>query len=127
MQNIDLTMIIQAIIGLLAALITYRLIPWLKENTTAKQRMNLCAAANIAVFAAEQIYGADKEQNNIKLNYALSRLREAGFDLEPQVLRMAVESAVKEMKYMSWIEDEPEQPYIPAAEPIADVEQNFES
>ena len=54
-MSIDLTAILQALIGLLAALITYRLIPWLKEHTTAKQRMNLCAAANIAVFAAVRV------------------------------------------------------------------------
>ena len=32
-MNINLTPIIQAIIALLAALITYKLIPWIKANS----------------------------------------------------------------------------------------------
>lgn len=34
---IDLTPIFQAVIGFLAALITYRLIPWIQANTTPQQ------------------------------------------------------------------------------------------
>lgn len=109
-MHIDLTAILQAVIALAAALITYRVIPWIKANTTAKQRVNLAVAANIAVYAAEQIYGnADKALNNVKLNYALERLRSAGFDLEPDALREAVECAVKEMKDSGWYEEEIEE------------------
>lgn len=104
-MSIDLTAILQALIGLLAALITYRLIPWIKENTTAKQRANLAMAANIAVYAAEQMYGADKALNDVKLNYALDRVREAGFNIDSEQLRAAVEAAVKEMKDTNWVEE----------------------
>ena len=38
MPTIDLTTIINAIIALLAALVTYRLIPWIKARTTAEQQ-----------------------------------------------------------------------------------------
>ena len=33
-MNINLTPILEALIGLLAALITYRLIPWIRARTT---------------------------------------------------------------------------------------------
>ena len=53
---IDLTPIFQAIIALLAALVTYKLIPWIKSRTTERQQQNLFVAAKIAVMAAEQLY-----------------------------------------------------------------------
>ena len=53
---IDLTPIFQAVIALLAALITYKLIPWIKSRTTKQQQENLYAAARIAVYAAEQLF-----------------------------------------------------------------------
>ena len=61
-MKIDLTAIIQAIIALCAALITYKLIPWIKSKTTEQQQANLAAAAKIAVYAAEQIFGGNKGQ-----------------------------------------------------------------
>lgn len=40
-MNIDLTPIIQAIISLIAAIITVRLIPWIRAKTTAAQQDNI--------------------------------------------------------------------------------------
>jgi len=78
-MNINLTPILQALIGLLAALITYRLIPWIKAHTTQAQRDQINAAIKIAVFAAEQIYGAGKGAE--KLDYATAWLHEHGYDI----------------------------------------------
>ena len=64
--NIDITQIIIALIGLLASLITYRLVPWIKANTTAKQRENINTMVRIAVFAAEQLYGSKSGQEKLK-------------------------------------------------------------
>lgn len=97
-MNIDLTPVFQAIIALLAALVTYKLIPWIKSKTTDQQQANLMAAAKVAVFAAQQIYGATKEANEKKLEYALNRLRDSGFDLDTATLRAAIEKAVYELK-----------------------------
>lgn len=121
--NINLTPILQALLGLLAAVITYRLVPWIKENTSEKQRTNLCAAANIAVFAAEQLFGANKELNTAKLNYALERLKEAGFDMDTTVLRCAIESQVKEMKDMLIVTEDGQ---MPENEPKLQTEQIME-
>ena len=97
-MNIDLTPVFQAIIALLAALVTYKLIPWIRSKTTDQQQANLMAAAKVAVFAAQQIYGATKEANEKKLEYALNRLRDSGFDLDTATLRAAIEKAVYELK-----------------------------
>ena len=63
---IDITKILIAIIDLLAVLVTYKLIPWIKANTTTKQQENLEAMVRIAVFAAEQIYGANSGEEKFK-------------------------------------------------------------
>lgn len=87
-MNINLTPIIEAIIGLLAALITYRLIPWIKARTTVAQQEQLETAVRIAVFAAEQIYGAGRGSE--KLDYAIKYLHDKGFDVDRQQIEAAV-------------------------------------
>lgn len=88
MPNINLTPIIQAFIALLAALITYRLIPWIKERTTEAQQGNLRAAVKVLVFAAEQLYGAGNGKE--KLRYVRDRLQEQGFDVDVNEIEAAV-------------------------------------
>lgn len=87
---INLTPIIQALIGLLAALITYRLVPWIKANTTAKQQAILRAAIQTAIFAAEQIYGAGHGEE--KLNYAIKYLEDNGFTVDTREIEAAVQN-----------------------------------
>ena len=92
MTHIDLTPFLQALIGLLAALITHRLIPWLKARTDNERQAALSAAIRCAVFAAEQIYGAG--QGAEKLKYAQSALREKGFDVDTDAIEAAVYEAL---------------------------------
>ena len=88
MQNINLTPIIQAFLALLAALITYRLIPWIHERTTAAQQGNLRAAVKVLVFAAEQLYGAGNGKE--KLHYVRERLLEQGYEVDVNEIEGAV-------------------------------------
>lgn len=89
-MNIDLTPIIQAIIALLAAVITYKLIPWIKAKTTNEQQAMLAAAVKTFVFAAEQIYGAG--QGAEKFAYVVERLEEKGYTVDPA----QIEAVIKE-------------------------------
>ena len=87
-NSVNLTPIFQALIGLLGMLITYKLIPWLKEKTTNEQRIKIEAAVKTAVFAAEQAYGAGKGKE--KMDYAMKLLHDNGFDVDPAVVDAAV-------------------------------------
>ena len=89
-MNIDLTPIIQAIIALLAALVTCKLVPWLKARTTCEQQALLTATVKTLVYAAEQLYGAGK--GSAKLDYVEQELKARGFVLD----RAAIEAAVRE-------------------------------
>lgn len=88
---IDLTPIFEAIIALVAALVTYKLIPWLKARTTESQQAILMATVRTLVYAAEQLYGAGKGDE--KLQYVKQKLEEKGFDVDID----AIEAAVKEV------------------------------
>ena len=87
---IDLTPILQAVIGLLAALVTYKLIPWIKAKTSAEQQAMLKATIKTFVFAAEQIYGAGHGEE--KLGYVANRLQEKGYTVNTA----EIEATVKE-------------------------------
>ena len=79
LNTIDLTPILQAVIALLAAIITAKLIPWIKSKTTAQQQSALMTTVHILVYAAEQIYGAGKGEE--KLDYVCNQLRERGYEV----------------------------------------------
>jgi len=89
-MNIDLTPIFQAIIALLAAVVTYKLIPWIKSKTTEQQQLLLRSVVRTLVFAAEQMYGAGKGAE--KLDYVVTELTKRGFTAD----RAAIEAAVRE-------------------------------
>lgn len=124
-MSIDLTPIFQAIITLLAALITYKLIPLIKARTTTQQQYALTAAARIAVYAAEQLFAGDAAK--AKLDYALASLKQAGFTMDAGQLRNAIESAVKEMNTTTepLIEQKPPDPVEDPA-PMPDAVQDFQ-
>ena len=90
-MNIDLTTIINAIIGLLAALVTYRLIPWIKAKTTNEQQADIRALVKAGVYAAEQIYNTDG-MGTKKMEYVKNFLLGYGFDINVT----EIEAAVKE-------------------------------
>ena len=87
-MNIDLTAIINAAIALIAALVSYRLIPWIKARTDNEQQAKLAAAIRVAVFAAEQIFGAGHGAE--KMDYALAYLRGKGLTIDPREVEAAV-------------------------------------
>lgn len=87
-MNIDLTPIFQAIIALLAALVTYKVIPWIKSKTTKSQQEILLATVKTFVFAAEQLYGAGNGAE--KLAFVKAKLQQQGFDVDTSVIEAAV-------------------------------------
>lgn len=105
MENItiNLTPLFEAIILLLAALITAKLIPWIKKKTTDQQYENIKSFAKIAVYAAEQMFAHGS--NEEKLEYTLQQLEKQGFKVDLDTLRTAVEQAVYELKTEQQLQD----------------------
>lgn len=88
---IDLTQVIQAVIAVLCALITGRLVPWIKANTAQKQQALLQAATDTAVYAAQQLYKTNVIQD--RLSYAEHWLANKGYTAD----RAQIEAAVRRM------------------------------
>ena len=91
LPGIDLTPLFQAVIGFLAALVTYKLIPWIQARTTAQQQELLRAAVSVAVYAAEQLYGAGAGKE--KLMYVKGQLAKKGYHVDID----EIEAAVREL------------------------------
>lgn len=90
-SGIDLTPLFQAAIGFLATLVTYKLIPWIQARTTAQQQEMLRAAVSVAVYAAEQLYGAGNGKE--KLMYAKGQLAKKGYHVDID----EIEASVREL------------------------------
>ena len=94
---IDLTPIANAIIALIAALVSAFLIPYLKSKISAAQLAELQKWAIIAVEAAEMIYkgaGRGTEKKEHVWNFLASK----GYSLDTDSLDKIIESAVLNLK-----------------------------
>ena len=89
--SIDLTPLLEAVASLALSMITAFLIPWIRARYSAEQRRRISAAVEIAVCAAEQIFGAGAGEK--KLEWAIGQLEEKGFHadlaaIEAEVLKL---------------------------------------
>ncbi|MHC1747419.1 MAG: phage holin, LLH family [Cellulosilyticaceae bacterium] len=69
--------LLKLLVMVLGAVVTYKLIPWIKAKTTAEQRKEAAYWIEIAVQVAEQIY-KDKGQGTLKKEYVLEWLNKNG-------------------------------------------------
>ena len=98
---VDLIPLLQAVIALIASIITLKVIPWIKARTTAQQQVLLRSTTEILVRSAEQLYGSGKGQD--KLNYVEIELERRGY----QVDTAAIEASVRAMNLESgWIQSQ---------------------
>lgn len=92
---IDLTNLFNAIIALMAAVITAFVIPWIKAKASVQQQEALAGLYRTLCFAAEQIYGSGHGED--KLDYVEAQLMERGYTID----RNMIEATVK-MHFGEW-------------------------
>lgn len=102
--TIDLTPLFQAVIAMLAALVTAKVVPWIKQRTTAEQQAGICTLTRTLVYAAEQLFKNQAKSGDQKLNYVKTKLRERGFDIDLD----AIEAAVMELNLSDHLQPAPE-------------------
>lgn len=93
----NITTIIEAVFGLLAAVITAIVIPYIKSRTTAQQQEQINAWVRIAVTAAEQIY-VGSGRGDEKKEYVVTWLQEHGVTVDESKLDAMIEAAVYNLK-----------------------------
>ena len=97
MSNIDLTPIFQALIVLVAALITRYVVPWIKAKTTLDQRREIRDLVSILVFAAEKLYtGSGRGEE--KLAWVKGRLDAHGYKLDTDELAELVNAEIAKLE-----------------------------
>jgi len=92
---IDLSDLLQAVIAVVAVLITRKLIPWLKSKLSTEQQIGLSVMARTLVFAAEQIYGAGNGKE--KLEYVKKELEARGYTFDAATVEAEVRQLTMEM------------------------------
>ena len=92
----DLTPIVNAVITLIAAIVTTFLIPWIKSKIDAAKLAQIVEWVGIAVRAAEQIYN-ESGMGEKKKQYVLDFLASKGFTLDSNSINAMIEAAVKEL------------------------------
>lgn len=98
---IDITTIIEAILGLLTAILTVVIIP--KLNATLKNKLDedeldaLKRSITIAVRAAEQIYKNTPKSGVTKKQYVLDYLANQGYTVNVSEVSTLIEAIVNEL------------------------------
>ena len=103
---IDITPIVEGIIGLVVAIISAIIIPkirvWVNNNLTVKQIDIIKIIVQSAVQAAEQIYANSEKAGSSKkkyvMEYAKNKLAEIGLTIDEKEIEVYLEQAVLELK-----------------------------
>jgi hypothetical protein len=93
---IDVTPIVNAVIVLLAAIITIIIIPYIRSKTTENQRAQIQTLINVAVYAAEQLC-KEPGSGEQKKSYVLGFLEERGVTYDASAIDTMIEAAVKKL------------------------------
>lgn len=92
----DITPIIEAVVTLIAVVITAVIIPYIKSKTTAQEQSEIKEWVTIAVSAAEQIYkGSGRGEE--KKKYVLEWLNEHNITVDMEKIDALIEAAVYQL------------------------------
>ena len=96
---VDITYIILGLILIIGGLITGFGVPFIRSKLNAEQIAALKTAARIAVYAAEQIFGAKmgKDKLAYAINLVKNLLAKKNLTFNDEEVRAAIEAQVKEM------------------------------
>ena len=106
MTNIDITPIIEAVIGLIITIISVIVIPkfkvWINNNLSEKHIEIAKIIIQSCVQAAEQIYANSEKAGSSKkkyvMEYAKNKLTEIGLTMDEKEIEVYLEQAVLELK-----------------------------
>ena len=87
-MTIDLTPVFQALIALMAALITYKLIPWIQAKTTKTQQDVMESVLYGLVAAAENLNKTGRITD--KVNWVREQMLAQGYDVNVATIEAAV-------------------------------------
>lgn len=97
---VDITSIIVGIICVICGAVAAFGIPFIRSKLSVEQLATLKQVVNIAVYAAEQLFGAKmgKDKKAFALEYARNLLAKYNLKFDVEVVDAAIEAQVKELK-----------------------------
>ena len=106
MTTIDITPIIEAVIGLIITVVSVIVIPkfkvWINNNLSEKHIEIAKIIIQSAVQAAEQVYANSEKAGSSKkkyvMEYAKKKLAEIGLTIDEKEIEVYLEQAVLELK-----------------------------
>ena len=106
MTNINITPIIETVIGIIITIVTVIVIPkfkvWISNNLSEKQIEIAKVVISSCVQAAEQIYANSEKAGSSKkkyvMEYAKKKLAEIGLTIDEKEIEVYLEQAVLELK-----------------------------
>ena len=106
MTNIDITPIIETVIGLIITIVSVIVVPkfkvWISNNLSEKQIEIAKVVISSCVQAAEQIYARSEKAGSSKkkyvMEYAKKKLAEIGLTIDEKEIEVYLEQAVLELK-----------------------------
>ncbi len=93
---IDFTPLLEALVVLLASVVTMVIIPALRERYSNEQLEKARSWVQIAVYAAEKMYGAGNGEQ--KLAYAEQVLAEHKIKLDTSALKAMIDAEIEKME-----------------------------
>ena len=91
----DLTQLFISFLGLVVALVTAFLIPYIKAKLTTEQLSTLITWVDIGVSAAEQLFNSG--EGEAKKQYVLNFLESKGYKVYSDEIDKMIEAAVNEL------------------------------
>ena len=106
MTNINITPIIETVIGLIITIVSVIVIPkfkvWISNNLSEKQIEIAKVVISSCVQAAEQIYANSEKAGSSKKRYVMeyvkTKLAEIGLTIDEKEIEVYLEQAVLELK-----------------------------
>lgn len=86
---------------ILSTIVTYKLIPWIKANTTSKQRVEAEYWIKLAVQFAEKIY-EEKGQGKLKKEYVLEWLNNNNIKIKQEQADILIDMVVDRFNKNDW-------------------------
>lgn len=95
----DITIYVGAIITILVGVVVAFLIPLIKSRTTGQQYDNIVKVVDIAVYAAEQLFGPGMGEKKLEeaTKYIVDFVNKMGYKVDETEIRDMIEAAVKKM------------------------------
>ena len=94
----DLTQVFIAFMGVILAILTSVVFPWIKSKTTSSQQDTIRKLATMAVYAAQQVLGDNTAKRAYAFTFMSEMLEKYSIELSADEISTYIEGVLKDIK-----------------------------